>query len=206
MHGSDVDAAAAQKAELKKMSRKQRRIAKQVARGEVPRDSGAHKMRDGDTSIEGWKDAATTYAAEVRDRVAAQDTGDKGREKDRVRAKHRAERAARRAFQAEREGLRGAGEIEGGYRVELGSPSDDDTASGEVSDRSRSDDDEDSEGSVAAGGTRTVGKRKQQTEPVDSDSDVEAESHSKRHQIASPGDSVDLQAIAAQLLRSRSLI
>lgn len=208
MQGSDVDAEAAQKAELKKMSRKQRRIAKQVARGEVPRDSDAHKMRDGDTSIEGWKESATTYAAEVRDRVAEQDTGDKGREKDRVRAKHRAERAARRAYQAEREGLRGAGEIEAGYQVELGSPSDDDMDSGEVSDRRRSDgnSNEDSEGSVAAGGTRTAGKRKQQIRPVDSDSDVEAESHPKRHQIASPAGSVDLQAIAAQLLQSRSLI
>ena len=205
--GADVDAEAAQKAELKKMSRKQRRIAKQLARGEVPRDSQAHKMRDGDTSIEGWQDEATSYAEEVRDRVAEQDAGDKGREKDRVRAKHRAERAARRAYQAEREGARTGEETAGGYQVELGSPSDDDMGSNEDSDRSQSDEDSggDSEDQVPAGGTRTTGKRKQQAHSgdSDSDSDIEAESHSKRHQTASPSD---LQAIAAQLLQSRSLI
>jgi ATP-dependent RNA helicase DDX10/DBP4 len=201
--GADVDTEAAQKAELKKMSRKQRRIAKQLARGEVPRDSQAHKMRDGDTSIEGWQDAATTYAEEVRDRVAEQDTGDKGREKDRVRAKHRAERAARRAHQAEREGARAEEAAEGGYQVELGSPSDDDMASNEETSQSEDDSDGGSEDRAVTGEPRMTGKRKQQTHPVDSDSDIESESHSKRHQTASPSD---LQAIAAQLLQSRSLI
>eukprot|EP01043_Picozoa_sp_COSAG02_P021833 COSAG02_NODE_1119_length_14467_cov_20.454691_2_plen_680_part_00 len=203
--GADVDAQAAQKAELKKMSRKQRRIAKQLARGEVPRDSQAHKMRDGDTSIEGWQDEATSYAEQVRDRVAEQDAGDKGREKDRVRAKHRAERAARRAYQAEREGARSVEEDAGGYQVELGSPSDDDMRSNEDSDRSQSDEDSggDTEDHVPSAATRTSGKRKQHAHSGDSDSDIEGESHSKRHQTANPSD---LQAIAAQLLQSRSLI
>ena len=76
--------------------------------------------------------------------------------------------------------------------------------SNDESDRGESSGDSDghSEDSVDTAATRTTGKRKQ-THPVDSDSDIESESHSKRHQTANPSD---LQAIAEQLLQSRSLI
>ena len=227
--GADVDAEASKKAELKKMSRKQRRIAKQLARGEVPKGlSGAENMQAGDTSIEGWEKEATNYAAEVRDRVAGQDTGDKSREKDRVRAKHRAERAARRAYEAEREGRRTEGEDDaGGYEVELGSPSDDDMDATGGSAGSESDDDSDGEnsdaGTAAAFASTETATRKRKTAMNigndDSDSDDSSSSSedgsgigrdsasappSKRHQAAA--NPADLQAIAAQLLQSRSLI
>jgi hypothetical protein len=106
-----ADFEAEQKADLKKMSRKQRKLAKQIERGEAPEEKGAHTMEEADTGIDGWQDQAVAHAAEVKGRLADMDSSDKSRERDRVRAKHRQERAARRAWEAEREG-RGAGGVE----------------------------------------------------------------------------------------------
>ena len=229
-----ADFEAEQKADLKKMSRKQRKLAKQIERGEAPEEKDAHTMEEADTGIDGWQDQAVAHAAEVKDRLADMDSSDKSRERDRVRAKHRQERAARKAWEAEREG-RGAGGAEPdeenareNFTAELGSSSD------EAGDEEEGEEEAMDYGAVvpmnkaeklaaerrSAGGTFSSSEEEddedeeeKEEDDEQSDDDVDSEASSdepeteappaKRRKAANPAD---LQAIAAQLLQSRSLI
>ena len=181
--GAAADAEASKKAELKKMSRKQRRLAKQLARGEAPKSSLAHTMAAPDESIDGWRQEATSHASSVRARVAEQDSDDKERERARVRAKHRAERATRRAFEAEQNG----DAAPGGAQVLLGSAS------------------EDSDGDFPEGGGESSASDSGRESDGGSDGESDGDSLRPAKRAKHQKPEQDLQALASQLLQSRSL-
>ena len=106
---SVADAAADKQADIKKMSRKQRREAKKLERqgGQPNEPSKLSAMQPGDSAITGWEVKAAEYASNVRGQLDGQDTVDKQRNKERVREKHRRTRQAKR--QADMQDRRPAG-------------------------------------------------------------------------------------------------